>query len=208
MHFGCPTGVSSSLQEEGKIARVWGGVSPGLRFFASSVWVPDSLPLERRGSPVASFARNLQKGPSVLPVHQMTKVRRSLEPKHKTKQKTKATTTTTKIPPNNDNNKKKKKKKNLSSHQKSPGAWRPQRYSLGRGRAAPRSGLLHLHLRGTGVPVERRSQETHFHLSPDARVGPACACGVVCVCVSHANPPSPNRTPNSLPFLTNLETGF
>lgn len=44
------------------------------------------------------------------------------------------------------------------------------------------------------MPVERRSQETHLLLSPDARVGPACACGVVCVCLS-CKPSLPKPTP-------------
>lgn len=63
---------------------------------------------------------------------------------------------------------------------------------------------------GVEVPAGRGASELSSLCSRSPAPGlPACACGAVCVCVSHANPPSPNRPPqNSLPFHTNLEIGF
>lgn len=65
----------------------------------------------------------------------------------------------------------------------------------GGGGAAPRFRPPPSPREGVEVPAGRGAAGLSLPPAPDARARPANACGVVCVCVSHASPPSPNRPP-------------
>ena len=148
--------------------------------FASCVWMSDLLPPEGRGSPFAPFILgNLQKESSALSLPTCQP-----EPRGCLGQKLPLQ------PP------------------EIAGRLRPKEARSGRGGAAFRSGSPPLSREGMELLSGARGRRALLPLPPDASSGTACACGVVCVCVFHANPPSPNRPPNNLPFHTNLETDF
>ena len=72
----------------------------------------------------------------------------------------------------------------------------PTEAQSGRGGAASSSRSPPSSREGTELPAGRGGvRRALLPLPPDARAGAACACGVVSVCVFHANPPSPNRPP-------------
>ena len=100
MHFGCPTGVSSSLQEEGKIACV-GCVACGFAFFASCVWVPGSLPPVGGELHLLPLARGTSRGALSSPSSLDDKSQE--EPRTETQNKTKNKSNNN--PPNKQTNK-------------------------------------------------------------------------------------------------------
>lgn len=145
----CTSGVRQEfhLRYKRKVKlRVWGCVACGFAgfffFFLHRVF-GCLVPCLRWGgaSPVASCggtSRGALRSPGSLDDKSQEK------PRTKTQNKTK--NKSNKNPPKTT----KQNKTTFSSHQTSTGAWRPPRHSLGKGKAVPRSGLLHLTLRGEG----------------------------------------------------------
>lgn len=85
----------------------------------------------------------------------------------------------------------------------------PYEAQSGRGGAALRSGSPPSPRERIGCLGWGVGRRVLLPRPPDARAGPACACSVVCVCVSLMQTlPPQTDPPNSLPFHTNLETGF
>lgn len=141
-------------------------MSPVGLHFAPCVWMPDFLPPVGRGSSFAPFFWEAS--------------RRSPQPSP--------------CPPASLSQEDNSDRNPFSSHRKSLGLWRPPGHSRAGARRPPDLGL-HPHPReGVEVPAGRGAAGLPS-LPPDARARPVNACGVVCVCVSHADPPSPNRPP-------------
>lgn len=133
--------------------------------FASCVWMPD-LPPVARGSPFAPFSGKLPEGAlSPLPAHLLTRAKR-----------------------------KPQTKKNLSSHRKTPGAWRPTRHiRAGAGLALG----LGLHPQpGMRIACEERGFGELSSLCPRTPAPGLRARAVWCACVCLSCKPSlPKPTP-------------